>query len=87
MSNDSGAQPSGAGSRKIPGVFALAMINVTAVLSIRNFPSLAEYGRGPASGGTLPGQSSSSSQSRCGCRARDRVAGRRGGIYAWVKQA
>ena len=31
-------------SRKILGVFALAMINVAAVLSIRNFPSMAEYG-------------------------------------------
>jgi len=29
---------------KILGVFALAMINVAAVLSIRNFPSMAEYG-------------------------------------------
>jgi len=30
--------------KKILGVFALAMINVAAVLSIRNFPSMAEYG-------------------------------------------
>jgi hypothetical protein len=29
---------------KILGVFALAMINVAAVLSIRNFPSMAVYG-------------------------------------------
>src|SRR5665647_1504048 len=29
---------------KILGVFALAMINVAAVLSIRNFPSMAEFG-------------------------------------------
>ena len=31
-------------SIKILGVFALAMINVAAVLSIRNFPSMAEFG-------------------------------------------
>src|SRR5665647_1347872 len=31
-------------SVKILGVFALAMINVAAVLSIRNFPSMAEFG-------------------------------------------
>ena len=29
---------------KILGIFALAMINVAAVLSIRNFPSMAEFG-------------------------------------------
>jgi amino acid transporter len=29
---------------KVLGVFALAMINVAAVLSIRNFPSMAVYG-------------------------------------------
>ena len=33
-----------ADSMKILGVFALAMINVAAVLSIRNFPSMAEFG-------------------------------------------
>ena len=31
-------------SIKILGVFALAMINVAAVLSVRNFPSMAEFG-------------------------------------------
>ncbi len=31
-------------SIKVLGVFALAMINVAAVLSIRNFPSMAEFG-------------------------------------------
>ncbi len=32
------------GKTKTLGVFALAMINVAAVLSLRNFPSMAEYG-------------------------------------------
>ena len=31
-------------SKKVLGLFALAMINVAAVLSIRNFPSMAVYG-------------------------------------------
>ena len=42
MSDD----PAGTGlpSKKVLGLFALAMINVAAVLSIRNFPSMAIYG-------------------------------------------
>jgi amino acid transporter len=42
MSEDTGAGPSQ--SRKVLGIFTLAMINVAAVLSIRNFPSMAVYG-------------------------------------------
>jgi amino acid transporter len=37
-------KPAAPQKKKILGVFALAMINVAAVLSIRNFPSMAEYG-------------------------------------------
>ena len=29
---------------KVLGIFAIVMINVAAVLSIRNFPSMAEFG-------------------------------------------
>jgi len=39
----SGAAPK-APNRKVLGVFVLAMINVAAVLSLRNFPTMAEYG-------------------------------------------
>lgn len=42
MSEDAGAGSSQ--SRKMLGIFTLAMINVAAVLSIRNFPSMAVYG-------------------------------------------
>jgi len=42
MSGDAGTGSSQ--SRKVLGIFALAMINVAAVLSIRNFPSMAVYG-------------------------------------------
>ncbi len=34
----------GNGKAKTLGVFALAMINVAAVLSLRNYPSMAVYG-------------------------------------------
>ena len=34
----------GMAPQKVLGIFALAMINVAAVLSIRNFPSMAEFG-------------------------------------------
>lgn len=39
-------EPAGTGlpSKKVLGLFALAMINVAAVLSVRNFPSMAIYG-------------------------------------------
>ena len=34
----------GMAPEKVLGIFALAMINVAEVLSIRNFPSMIEYG-------------------------------------------
>ena len=42
--NGTGAPSAGVPAKVYLGVFALAMINVTAVLSIRNFPSMAELG-------------------------------------------
>ena len=50
MTKDNGAETKNVTGTKKPvsikilGVFALAMINVAAVLSIRNFPSMAEFG-------------------------------------------
>jgi amino acid transporter len=41
---DTAGTVGGIGSKKVLGLFALAMINVAAVLSIRNFPSMAIYG-------------------------------------------
>ena len=38
------SRKSGLTSPKLLGIFALAMINVAAVLIIRNFPSMAEFG-------------------------------------------
>nr|WP_321349550.1 amino acid permease [uncultured Methanoregula sp.] len=42
--SDAAAPASPVVSKKVLGLFALAMINVAAVLSIRNFPSMAIYG-------------------------------------------
>jgi amino acid transporter len=42
--SDTAAPASPVVSKKVLGLFALAMINVAAVLSIRNFPSMAIYG-------------------------------------------
>ena len=44
MSTDATGNAGGLPSKKVLGLFALAMINVAAVLSIRNFPSMAIYG-------------------------------------------
>jgi Amino acid transporters len=44
MSPDGTDTMGGLHSKKVLGLFALAMINVAAVLSIRNFPSMAIYG-------------------------------------------
>lgn len=44
MSDDVTGTAGGLPSKKVLGLFALAMINVAAVLSIRNFPSMAIYG-------------------------------------------
>jgi amino acid transporter len=44
MSPDATDTASGLPAKKVLGLFALAMINVAAVLSIRNFPSMAIYG-------------------------------------------
>ena len=44
MSEEATGHSNGIPSKKVLGLFALAMINVAAVLSIRNFPSMAVYG-------------------------------------------
>lgn len=44
MTDESNVKADRLPTKKFLGVFALAMINVAAVLSIRNFPSMAEYG-------------------------------------------
>jgi amino acid transporter len=74
------------GNLKILGVFTLAMINVAAVLSIRNFPSMAEFGWSSI-GWYLIGTilflipiSLAGAELATGWPEG-------GGVYAWVKQA
>jgi amino acid transporter len=71
---------------KILGVFALVMINVAAVLSIRNFPSMAEYGWSSIGWYILGTILFLIPISLAGAElATGWPDG--GGIYAWVKQA
>jgi amino acid transporter len=73
-------------SRKILGVFALAMINVAAVLSIRNFPPMAEYGWSSIGWYIIGTILFLIPISLAGAElATGWPEG--GGIYAWVKQA
>jgi len=72
--------------KKILGVFALAMINVAAVLSIRNFPSMAEYGWSSIGWYVIGTILFLIPISLAGAElATGWPVG--GGIYAWVKQA
>lgn len=75
-----------ADARKSLGVFSLAMISVAAVLSVRNFPSMAEYGWGSIGWyvlGTLlfllPITLASAELATGWSRG--------GGVYQWVKEA
>jgi glutamate:GABA antiporter len=85
MSGDaagSGALP----SKKVLGLFALAMINVAAVLSIRNFPSMAIYGWSCIGWYILGAILFLIPISLAGAElATGWPEG--GGVYAWVKQA
>ena len=86
MSDTSSAPQSALHSRKILGVFALAMINVAAVLSIRNFPSMAEYGWSSIGWYIIGTVLFLIPISLAGAElATGWPEG--GGVYAWVKQA
>lgn len=73
-------------SKKVLGLFALAMINVAAVLSIRNFPSMAIYGWSCIGWYVLGTVLFLIPISLAGAElATGWPEG--GGVYAWVKQA
>jgi amino acid transporter len=74
------------GSKKVLGLFALAMINVAAVLSIRNFPSMAIYGWSCVGWYVIGAVLFLIPISLAGAElATGWPEG--GGVYAWVKQA
>lgn len=73
-------------NRKVLGLFALAMINVAAVLSIRNFPSMAIYGWSCIGWYVIGAVFFLIPISLAGAElATGWPEG--GGVYAWVKQA
>jgi amino acid transporter len=86
MSEEQGSQSNGIPSKKVLGLFALAMINVAAVLSIRNFPSMAVYGWSCIGWYILGAVMFLIPISLAGAElATGWPQG--GGVYAWVKQA
>ncbi|MGB8220591.1 MAG: amino acid permease [Methanoregula sp.] len=86
MSEDAAGKTSGIPSKKVLGLFALAMINVAAVLSIRNFPSMAIYGWSCVGWYVIGAILFLIPISLAGAElATGWPEG--GGVYAWVKQA
>jgi len=86
MSEEATGQSNGIPSKKVLGLFALAMINVAAVLSIRNFPSMAVYGWSCIGWYILGAVMFLIPISLAGAElATGWPEG--GGVYAWVKQA
>jgi amino acid transporter len=72
---------------KILGIFALAMINVAAVLSIRNFPSMAEFGWSCIGWYIIGTVLFLIPISLAGAELATMFADRGGGVYAWCREA
>jgi len=86
MTDEATTGESGLSSKKVLGLFALAMINVAAVLSIRNFPSMAIYGWSCIGWYIIGAVLFLIPISLAGAElATGWPEG--GGVYAWVKQA
>ena len=73
-------------SRKVLGIFALAMINVAAVLSLRNFPSMALYGWSSITWYVLGAVLFLLPSAFVGAELASGWP-KGGGVYAWVKEA
>jgi glutamate:GABA antiporter len=76
----------GNGKTKALGVFALAMINVAAVLSLRNYPSMAEYGWSSIGWYIIGTISFLIPLTLAGAELATGWP-KGGGVYAWVKEA
>jgi amino acid transporter len=81
-SNKTGPAP-----QKLLGIFALAMINVAAVLSIRNFPSMAMYGWSCVGWYIIGTVIFLIPLSLAGAELATMMADKGGGVYAWCKEA
>lgn len=72
---------------KVLGVFALAMINVAAVLSIRNFPSMAMFGWECIGWYIIGTVLFLIPLSLAGAELATMLSDKGGGVYAWCKEA
>lgn len=77
----------GPAPRRILGIFALAMINVAAVLSIRNFPSMAEFGWSCIGWYVIGTVMFLIPLSLAGAELATMLSDRGGGVYVWCKEA
>jgi glutamate:GABA antiporter len=80
-------QKSGVVPVKVLGVFALAMINVAAVLSIRNFPSMAMYGWSCIGWYVIGTILFLIPLSLAGAELATMLSDKGGGVYAWCREA
>lgn len=88
MSEDSvSSTKTGPAPQKLLGIFALAMINVAAVLSIRNFPSMAMYGWECIGWYIIGTVIFLIPLSLAGAELATMLADKGGGVYAWCKEA
>jgi glutamate:GABA antiporter len=88
MTGESGPEKkSGVVPVKVLGVFALAMINVAAVLSIRNFPSMAMYGWSCIGWYIIGTIVFLIPLSLAGAELATMLSDRGGGVYAWCREA
>jgi amino acid transporter len=85
MSDETGS--SGMTPPKILGIFALAMINVAAVLSIRNFPSMAEFGWSCIGWYIIGTILFLIPISLAGAELATMLSDKGGGVYAWCREA
>ena len=81
------APTTGMGPKKMLGVFALAMINVAAVLSIRNYPSMAEFGWSCIGWYIIGTILFLIPLSLAGAELATMMSEKGGGVYAWCKEA
>lgn len=72
---------------KVLGIFALAMINVAAVLSIRNFPSMAEFGWSCIGWYIIGTVLFLIPLSLAGAELATMFPDKGGGVYAWCREA
>ncbi len=88
MSEDATTAPkTGLAPKKVLGIFALAMINVAAVLSIRNFPSMAEFGWSSIGWYIIGTILFLIPLSLAGAELATMLSDKGGGVYAWCKEA